>query len=133
MIAAASEPDSIVTNGMSRYARDDRNANSALLVGISPEDFRTAIRLPACTGSGLLSGKPSNLAAAPDMPRHSWQAIFSAAFPAGRSGALFPVISPVSLIRIWTFFSHLCSPTLSGPPFHCLRGNFTALTTRMQF
>ncbi len=39
VIAAASEPDSIVTNGMSRYARDDRNANSALLVGISPEDF----------------------------------------------------------------------------------------------
>ena len=42
VIAAASEPDSIVTNGMSRYARDDRNANSALLVGISPEDFPDA-------------------------------------------------------------------------------------------
>ena len=39
VVAAASEPDSIVTNGMSRYARDDRNANSALLVGIQPEDF----------------------------------------------------------------------------------------------
>ena len=42
VIAAASEPDTIVTNGMSRYARDDRNANSALLVGISPEDFPDA-------------------------------------------------------------------------------------------
>lgn len=39
VVAAASEPDSIVTNGMSRYARNDRNANSALLVGIQPEDF----------------------------------------------------------------------------------------------
>ncbi|MBQ9009651.1 MAG: hypothetical protein IJ088_10015 [Clostridia bacterium] len=39
VIAAASEKDTIVTNGMSRYARDDRNANSALLVGIAPEDF----------------------------------------------------------------------------------------------
>lgn len=39
VVAAASEPESVVTNGMSRYARDARNANSALLVGIGPEDF----------------------------------------------------------------------------------------------
>ena len=39
VVAAASEPESVVTNGMSRYARDAANANSALLVGISPEDF----------------------------------------------------------------------------------------------
>ena len=39
VVAAASEPDSVVTNGMSRYARDGVNANSALLVGVSPEDF----------------------------------------------------------------------------------------------
>lgn len=39
VVAAASEPDSVVTNGMSRFARDGENANSALLVGIGPEDF----------------------------------------------------------------------------------------------
>ena len=39
VVAAASEPDSVVTNGMSYYARDGVNANSALLVGIGPEDF----------------------------------------------------------------------------------------------
>lgn len=37
--AAASEPNTVVTNGMSRFARDERNANSALLVGITPEEF----------------------------------------------------------------------------------------------
>ncbi len=37
--AAASEPNTVVTNGMSRFARDERNANSALLVGITPADF----------------------------------------------------------------------------------------------
>ncbi len=37
--AAASEPETVVTNGMSRFARDARNANSALLVGITPADF----------------------------------------------------------------------------------------------
>ena len=39
VVAAASEPRSVVTNGMSCYARDGVNANSALLVGIGPEDF----------------------------------------------------------------------------------------------
>ena len=39
VVAAASEPESVVTNGMSRWARDEVNANSALLVGVGPEDF----------------------------------------------------------------------------------------------
>jgi uncharacterized protein len=39
VVAAASEPGRLVTNGMSRYARDGQNANAALLVGIGPEDF----------------------------------------------------------------------------------------------
>ncbi|MBQ9907674.1 MAG: FAD-dependent oxidoreductase [Oscillospiraceae bacterium] len=37
--AAASEPETVVTNGMSCFARDAENANSALLVGINPSDF----------------------------------------------------------------------------------------------
>lgn len=39
VVAAASEPFTIVTNGMSNFARNGRNANSALLVGVAPEDF----------------------------------------------------------------------------------------------
>ncbi len=39
VVAAASQTGGIVTNGMSDYARGGENANSALLVGISPEDF----------------------------------------------------------------------------------------------
>lgn len=37
--AAASESGGVVCNGMSRHARDGKNANSALLVGVMPEDF----------------------------------------------------------------------------------------------
>lgn len=37
--ASASEDGGVVTNGMSYYARDLANANSAVLVGITPEDF----------------------------------------------------------------------------------------------
>lgn len=39
VVAAASEPGRLVTNGMSVFARDGENANSALLVGVGPEDF----------------------------------------------------------------------------------------------
>ena len=39
VIASASEENEVVTNGMSEYSRDKENANSALLVNVSPEDF----------------------------------------------------------------------------------------------
>ena len=39
VIAAASEPEGVVTNGMSYHARDAENSNAALLVGILPGDF----------------------------------------------------------------------------------------------
>ena len=39
MVAAASEEGGVVTNGMSNCARDGQNANAALLVTLTPEDF----------------------------------------------------------------------------------------------
>ena len=47
MVNAASEPGGLVTNGMSYKSRDGENANSALLVGVSPEDI---------PGSDVLAG-----------------------------------------------------------------------------
>ena len=41
VVPAASEKDGIVTNGMSPYARNEDNSNSALLVSITPKDFGT--------------------------------------------------------------------------------------------
>ena len=40
VIASSSEPETIVTNGMSVYARNGENANSAVLVNVTPNDFR---------------------------------------------------------------------------------------------
>ena len=37
MVAATSEPERVVTNGMSQYSRNERNANSGFVVGIDPE------------------------------------------------------------------------------------------------
>jgi uncharacterized FAD-dependent dehydrogenase len=49
VVAAASEPGRVVTNGMSQYSRNERNANSAIVVGITPEDY-------APYGDGPLAG-----------------------------------------------------------------------------
>ena len=46
VVASASEDEAIVTNGMSEYARDQANANSALLVQVRRSDF----------GEGVLDG-----------------------------------------------------------------------------
>ncbi len=42
VVAAASEPGQVVTNGMSQYSRNERNANAAIVVGITPADFPMA-------------------------------------------------------------------------------------------
>jgi len=39
VVAAASEAQGVVTNGMSKHKRDGANANAALLVGVQPADF----------------------------------------------------------------------------------------------
>ena len=82
VVAAASEEGALVTNGMSRFARDEENANAALLVGITPADFGSSsplagiefqrryeraaflaggggYRAPASRAADFLRGKPT--------------------------------------------------------------------------
>ena len=47
VVASQSEPDTVVTNGMSEFARDKVNSNAALLVSVSPDDI---------AGDGSLKG-----------------------------------------------------------------------------
>ena len=49
VVAAASEECRVVTNGMSQYSRNERNANAGIVVGISPDDY-------APYGEGPLAG-----------------------------------------------------------------------------
>ena len=63
------EPGRVVTNGMSQYSRNERNANAGIVVGITPEDYRSSIaeaapagRHRACSGTGKRA--PSSSAAA---------------------------------------------------------------------
>jgi uncharacterized FAD-dependent dehydrogenase len=39
VVAATSEPGRVVTNGMSQYSRNERNANAGIVVGIDPADY----------------------------------------------------------------------------------------------
>ncbi len=40
VVAATSEDNRVVTNGMSQYSRNERNANAGIVVGIKPQDYR---------------------------------------------------------------------------------------------
>ncbi len=40
VVAATSETERVVTNGMSQYSRNERNANAGIVVGIDPSDYR---------------------------------------------------------------------------------------------
>jgi uncharacterized FAD-dependent dehydrogenase len=51
VVAAASEPGRVVTNGMSQYSRNERNANAGIVVGITPDDY-----LPYAPSGGPLAG-----------------------------------------------------------------------------
>jgi hypothetical protein len=39
VVAATSEPGRVVTNGMSQYSRNERNANAGIVVGVTPADY----------------------------------------------------------------------------------------------
>ena len=54
VVAAASEPGGVVTNGMSQYSRNERNANAGIVVGITPRGLPGRIRWPAspCSATG---------------------------------------------------------------------------------
>jgi uncharacterized FAD-dependent dehydrogenase len=39
VVAATSEAGHVVTNGMSQYSRNERNANSGIVVGVTPDDY----------------------------------------------------------------------------------------------
>lgn len=61
VVAAASEANMLVTNGMSEYKRDRENANSALVVSVAPEDFESLHPLAGVEYQRLWEGKAYKL------------------------------------------------------------------------
>lgn len=112
VVAAASEENGVVTNGMSEFRRAGNNANAALVVSVSPGDFGGgpldgisfqqtleraaftagggAFRAPAQTVGAYLAGKPGLTAGrvAPTYSRGVREADLHALFPAWVGGML---------------------------------------------
>jgi len=70
VVAATSEPGRVVTNGMSQYSRNERNANAGIVVGIQPQDYR---QLPGLSpgrdeGAGASGGQISSRIGGPVSP-----------------------------------------------------------------
>jgi uncharacterized protein len=61
VVAAASEQGMLVTNGMSEYKRDKENANSALVVSVTPEDFGSSHPLSGMEYQRTWEGKAYEL------------------------------------------------------------------------
>ncbi|MEI6734958.1 MAG: NAD(P)/FAD-dependent oxidoreductase [Comamonadaceae bacterium] len=53
VVAATSEAGRVVTNGMSQYSRNERNANAGIVVGIDPSDYAMTDGLPQHPLSGI--------------------------------------------------------------------------------
>lgn len=83
VVNASSQPGMSTCNGMSNFARDDRNANSAIVVTIRPEDFRN---FPFPDGMNLPAPAQNALAGLP-FQQH-WE---HRAWLAGGGGSALPV------------------------------------------
>ncbi|MBK6593724.1 MAG: FAD-dependent oxidoreductase [Burkholderiales bacterium] len=80
VVAATSEPGRVVTNGMSQYSRNERNANAGIVVGIDPQDF------PRDEASFVQAFGPV------DGARYAQEAAaLAAAHPAGSAAATHPL------------------------------------------
>jgi len=148
VVAAASEEGGIVTNGMSRYARDGKNANAALAVSVSPEDFGNgwrdgvafqrkietaayvrgggAYRAPASTVGALLGISASGRAAVePTYPLGVKETDLAVLFPA-QITALLRAALPILGKRLAGFddpAAFLTAPeTRTSSPVRVLRG-----------
>ena len=54
VVAATSEIGRVVTNGMSQYSRNERNANAGIVVGIDPSDYPMTDGVPQHPLSGIV-------------------------------------------------------------------------------
>ncbi len=94
VVAAASQPESVVTNGMSYAARDGENANAAVLVSLNPVDFPEPGPLggvhwqEALERAAFAAGGGGYRA-----PAQRW-ADFAAGVPSREPGAIVPTYRP---------------------------------------
>ena len=135
VVAAASEEGRVVTNGMSQYSRNERNANAGIVVGITPEDYAAygEVRWPASPCSAI--GKAQAFIAGGETYAAPAQLVgdFLAGPRLDRTGRCRSVLSPRRDAR--PIFPPAC-PTMPSPrsakrsPPSAARSRVSTWTTR---
>ncbi len=123
VVAATSEPGRVVTNGMSQYSRNERNANAGIVVGIDPADYPLATgaagglrRWPASRCSASWESRAFVLGGGNyERARRSWSATSSPAAPRRSSAASSPRTSPG--VTTWA----TCAAALPGYAIDAMR------------
>jgi uncharacterized FAD-dependent dehydrogenase len=112
VIAAASEPGRVVTNGMSQYSRNERNANAGIVVGITPADypggplagidFQRAIESRAFEIGGADYDAPGQLVGdfIAARPSTTWGSVTPSYQPGVKLGSLDPVLPSYAIEAI---------------------------------
>jgi uncharacterized FAD-dependent dehydrogenase len=112
VIAAASEPGRVVTNGMSQYSRNERNANAGIVVGITPADypggplagieFQRAIESRAFEVGGADYDAPGQLVGdfIAARPSTAWGSVTPSYQPGVKLGSLDPVLPSYAIEAI---------------------------------
>ncbi len=92
VVAAASENERIVTNGMSEYARMADNSNSALLVSVTPDDFATSDPLAGIELQREIEGKAYMYSSSYKAPAESLSSFMRCSFtPSSDVDASYPI------------------------------------------
>jgi uncharacterized FAD-dependent dehydrogenase len=94
VVAATSEANRVVTNGMSQYSRNERNANAGIVVGITPLDYPGGPLAGIELQRRYRERAPSNSAAAPTKRRHNSSATSSPGGHRRSSARWFPRTNP---------------------------------------
>lgn len=110
VVCAASEAGGVVTNGMSNYARDGKNADAALLVNVDPSDLQS---------DDVLAGM--------HLQRHIEQAAYQATLAAGGSAYQAPAQSVGAFLKREKDIQfphdsrgeHICAPTYARGVVAC--------------
>lgn len=94
VVAANSETGQVVTNGMSHYSRNERNANAGIVVGITPQDFDSDHPLAGVTLQRRLEEKAFQLGGANYNAPAQLVGDFLAGRPSTKLGSVIPSYTP---------------------------------------
>jgi len=113
VVAAASQAGGVATNGMSHYARSGANANSALLVGVTPEDFPGSHALAGIEWQEQIEHAAYLAAGANYQAPAQLAADFLAGRPSTTLGSIEPTYRPgITLTDLQTIFPDFITETM---------------------